>query len=49
MPPQNKGYGFLLFHFISFCLTLVCLFVLKLTVGFKAIKSCMHWFKVLMK
>ena len=42
---KTKVKVFYFFIFFFFCLTLVCLFVLKLTVGFKAIKSCMRWFQ----
>ena len=42
---KTKVKVFYFFIFFFFCLTLVCLFVLKLTVGFKAIKSCIRWFQ----
>lgn len=48
MPPQKQRLRFSTFS-LYFLLFDFSLFVLKLTVGFKAIKSCMHWFNVLMK
>lgn len=48
MPPQKKRLRFSTFS-LYFLLFDFSLFVLKLTVGFKAINSCMHWFNVLMK